>query len=295
MDSSKKSVFIDVLIILLLLIITLCGVTSFNAKNAYEAVNQYGEVIKIWGSGLYAHDSFFKAPIFIGTDFTSLLVTLPLLLATILRRNKTVSIEYEVRMFALMSILLYYSASICFGVTYNYLHLIYIFLFGLVFYRTASLFLNLHAAGVKNPNICTFHTSKGMRVFLVISGISLFVAWLPDIITSLINKKTLDLIEVYTTEVTYILDMGIISPLMYIALYLSKRENFIGYVLLRMIFLICMIVGIMLPIQTAFQIAACINIPLPVLITKVFIFVILAVFSFVFNSRLKKETKYSEE
>ena len=46
MDSSKKSVFIDVLIILLLLIISLCGVTSFNTKNAYEAVNQYGEVIK---------------------------------------------------------------------------------------------------------------------------------------------------------------------------------------------------------------------------------------------------------
>ena len=294
MNSSKRVFFIDGIIIILLLVITLNGITSFNTKNAYEVVNQYGDIIRIWGSGIYAHDSFFKAPIFIGSDFTILLVALPLLIATILRKNKTVSLEYDVRSFTLLSLLLYYSASVCFGVTYNNLHLIYIALFGLLFFRTISLLMKLYAVQIKNQNACTFCVSKGMRIFLVISGLSLFVAWLPDIIVSIINKKSLNLIEVYTTEVTYILDMGIISPLMFISLYLSKRQNFIGYVILRMIFFTCMLVGIMLPIQTVFQIAAGITIPIPALITKVFIFVILAFFSFVFNKRLMKVSIYME-
>ena len=99
-----------------------------------------------------------------------------------------------------------------------------------------------------------------MKVFLLISGISLFVAWLPDIITSIVNKTSLDLIEVYTTEITYVLDMGVVSPLMFVTYYLLKHGNFIGYALLRMICKICMIIGIMLPVQSVFQILAGISI-----------------------------------
>ena len=92
-----------------------------------------------------------------------------------------------------------------------------------------------------------------MKAFLIVTGVSLFVAWLPDIIASIKNGTSLDLIEVYTTEITYVLDMGIISPLMFITYYLIRQENFMGYVFLRMIFKICMCIGIMLPIQTVFQ------------------------------------------
>ena len=101
-----------------------------------------------------------------------------------------------------------------------------------------------------------------MKIFLVTAGISLFVAWLPDIIASILNKTSLDLIEVYTTEITYVLDMGIISPLMFITYYQIKRGKFIGYVLIRMIFKICMIIGIMLPIQSFFQMLAGVSIPI---------------------------------
>jgi hypothetical protein len=110
--------------------------------------------------------------------------------------------------------------------------------------------------------ICLYPFTKGMKIFLVTAGISLFVAWLPDIIASILNKTSLDLIEVYTTEITYVLDMGIISPLMFITYYQIKRGKFIGYVLIRMIFKICMIIGIMLPIQSFFQMLAGVSIPI---------------------------------
>lgn len=72
------------MMILLLLTVTLCGVFSLNTTHSYEFINQYGTSIKIWGSGIYAHDSYFKAPIFIGSDLTVLILLLPLLIVNTL-------------------------------------------------------------------------------------------------------------------------------------------------------------------------------------------------------------------
>lgn len=286
---------LNCLIIVLLLIITIFGVSSFNTTYDYEVVNQYGENIRIWGMGIYAHDSYFKAPIFIGSDFTILVFIIPFTIVTFLRKNKVSSIEYNICIFGILSFLLYYSASLSFGVTYNNLLLVYITLFGVLFFYTSRMFIGLYTVGIEKQRICSFSVTKGMYIFLLIAGIALFIAWLPDIIVSVIRGASLELIEVYTTEITYVFDMGIISPLIFVTCYLVKQEYFIGYVLLRMIFRVCMGIGIMLPVQTCFQLAAGIFIPIPALITKVFIFVLLAIFAVFFDYRLKCETEYSEE
>lgn len=293
--NTKSISALNIIITLLSLIVTICGVCSFNTENSYEILNQYGENIKMWGAGIYAHDSYFKAPIFIGSDLTILLVIIPLVVITFLRLRANPKEEHYIQNFAVMSLLLYYSASIAFGVTYNRLHLLYIALFGACFYCVGLLFVKLYATQCKRKIVCNYHISKGLKVYLIIAGMSLFVAWLPDIITSLINRTSLDLIEVYTTEITYVLDMSVISPLMFLTLYLLNQRSFAGYVLLRMILKVCMGVGIMLPVQTVFQIMAGISVPIPALITKVLIFVMLGAFAIFFECRLKRRTKWIEE
>lgn len=286
---------LNLLIILLLLIVTICGIYSFNTTQFYDVVNQYGDTIQMWGSGIYAHDSYFKAPIFIGSDFTILIFIVPLSIVTFIKTIKKQSIEYYIRSFGLSSLLLYYSASLAFGVTYNSLHLVYIALFSLCFFSMALTLAKLHTVGIQQEKVCSYHFTKGMKTFLLVSGISLFAAWLPDIITSIIRGTSLELIEVYTTEITYVIDMGIISPLMFLTYYLIQNKSFIGYVLLRMIFKVCICVGTMLPIQSFFQLIAGISIPMPALITKVLIFVMLAAFAAFFEYRLKRETKYAND
>ncbi len=150
----------------------------------------------------------------------------------------------------------------------------------------------LHTVSVRQGQVCAYRFTKGMKIFLIATGISLFVAWLPDIITSIRNGTSLDLIEVYTTEITYVLDMGIISPLIFVTYYLVGKENFMGYVLLRMIFKICICIGVMLPVQTVFQLSAGISTPIPALITNVLIFVVMALFAAYFEHRIKRETHY---
>lgn len=282
----------QVVIIVLTVFITIFGICSFQTNCSYNVLNQYGETIKLWGAGVYAHDSYFKAPIFIGSDFTILIVVVPLMIYGLFRRKRKSNIDLYINRFAEMSLLLYYAASIAFGVTYNYLCLAYIALFGFSFYYVCFLFGKLYNIQYTKSDVCTYQVTKGMKVYLIVAGLSLFVAWLPDIISSFVNHTTLELIEVYTTEITYVLDMGIISPLMFVTLYMLKKNKFIGYVLLRMILRVCMGIGILLPMQTVFQLMAGITIPLPALITKVFIFVLLALFSFIFERGLKNATRY---
>mgnify|MGYP002514502582 CR=1 FL=1 len=53
-----------------------------------------------------------------------------------------------------------------------------------------------------------------------------------------------------------------------------------------------LVVGIMLPLQTVFQLMAGISVPIPALCTKVLIFVMLAGFALYFEHKLKKNTIY---
>ena len=287
-EKNNILIVLNIVTILLVMVVTITGILSFDPGQSYYAMNQYGESIRIWGSGIYSHDSFFKAPIHIGTDITVLFVVVPLTLYSFTKFRKEQSVERYIQNFGYISLLLYYSACLAFGVKYNRLHLVYILLFSACLFSVNVLLAFFYKKeNEENRGVNSFFT-KGMKVFLVLSGFSLFVAWLPDIIPTLIKDSPLALIEVYTTEPTYVLDMGIISPLMFITYYLCKKEKFIGYVLFRMILIVCLVIGIMLPVQTIFQILAGIELPIPALITKVFIFIILAAFALYFDRKLRK-------
>ncbi|SDE88540.1 hypothetical protein SAMN04488542_10392 [Fontibacillus panacisegetis] len=283
--SSENFKDVDLLIvscIVLLIIVTMSGVFSFSTEKGYYVTNQYGDSIKIFGNGIYKYDSFFKAPIFIGSDATMLILVVPLLTISFIQNIKKRTITTKLKLTALMGTVLYYATSIAFGVTYNSFHLLYIALFGCSFFAFICL-----VRGIDEKKLRDIHTSilptKGISIFLVCSGIALFVAWLPDIISSLLNHRSLELIEVYTTEITYVLDIGIISPLMLLCLYLLKRKNGLGDIILTVLLRLCSIIGIMLPIQTLFQLLAGIELPVPVLISKMGIFVVLACFAVYFE------------
>ncbi|MBZ9608188.1 hypothetical protein G9F73_010265 [Clostridium estertheticum] len=132
---------------------------------------------------------------------------------------------------------------------------------------------------------------KGIYIFLALTGSALIVAWLPDIINSLVLGRSLGLIEVYTTQITYVLDMGVIAPAAWICLFQLKKRSGMGYILLGILLTVCSIIGIMIPIQTAFQLIAGISLPIAVIVTKVGIFVLLAFFALYFNRKFFRNIK----
>lgn len=271
-----------VITILCMCITSITGIFSMNFEHAHDFVNQYGHTVKIFGYGIYANDSYFKAPISIGTDFCILFVLVPLFLYTYVQYRKKGDVISEIKLISVYAVAFYYGASIAFGVTYNQIFLVYVVLF------TCSLFgMFVHIKRVRIQQKIT--VTRGLSVFLIVAGIALIVAWMPDIISSLITGETLPLIGVYTTEITYVLDMGIISPLCFVCLYLLKKKEGLGVVLLSILLKLCIIVGIMVIPQTVCQVLSGLEMELPVLATKVLSFVALGGFALYFNKKMYQE------
>jgi len=259
----------------LLVIIAGAGLLSFKLGYDFVTVNQYADSIKMFGYGIYAHDSFFKAPIFIGSDATMLFMIVPLMIWAMFLDVKHASNKSKLILISIVGVVLYYASSIAFGITYNVLCLVYIALFSISLFTLImmirSLDLNMLRSSAKPV--------KGLRIFLIITGIALFGIWLMDIIPTWFSGESLALIETYTTEITYVIDMGLISPMIFVALHLLKKQDGLGDVIIVMTLTLCVIMGLMLPIQTVFQLMAGIVIPIPVLVIKVGVFMVLALFA----------------
>jgi hypothetical protein len=206
----------------------------------------------------------------------------PLLVKAYLQNNKEASDINRLRLLSVYSVAFYYAASISFGVSYNRFLLLYIALF------TTTLFGMFAILRRISINKLQFQSSQGVYRFLILSGVALIVAWLPDIIPTIVKGTSLPLIETYTTEITYVLDMGVIAPLCLVSFFLLKRKDSLGAVLLAILFKACMIVGVMMIPQTICQVLSGFEILLPVLLTKSGSFILLGGFAMYFNYKLYK-------
>jgi len=263
------------------------GLFDHASDTPHEFINLYGDSVAIYGQGLYQNDSFFKAPIFRGTDWVMFYICCPLLALTLSRYRWLQTAKGTLFVLSLLGVFLYYAAGMAFGVQYNQLHLLYIALFSSASFGVISC-LPLATSMLPQEAVAVRLPYKGIYIFLALTGIALTIAWMPDIIGALKNRRPPLLIEHYTTEVTYVLDIGIITPLCFIIIYLLKQRKAVGYVLLDMLLTLCIIIGIILPAQTVFQVKAGITIPLSMLITKAGIFILLSLFALYFKIRFLK-------
>ena len=141
-----------------------------------------------------------------------------------------------------------------------------------------------------SANNYSYEMKKSDAAFLIFSGVSLCVAWWPDIIPTILNGTSLSLIENYTTEPTYVLDLGIISPLCFISLILLKKKDSFGLVLYAILLQSIIVVAVMMITQSAVQFASGAEIPLPALVSKSLIFVILGLFALALDLRRQHQT-----
>jgi len=276
---------LTIFIILLAMVSSGLGLFYKTGGQSTDFINQYGDNIILHGDGIYKNDSLFMASIFRGTDFAVFFIIIPISILILILDIKRNTIKTKLLLTSIVASFLYFSASLAFGVKYNILHLVYMVFFGVSFFTLILGYKLIKTYPInKSKNILTV----GLKIFLTFIGLSVFIAWLPDILTSLANGKSLELIHVYTTNITYVLDMGIISPLVFICMYNLSKKNDLGYILLGLNLTLLIVIGIILPFQTLFQINAGIELPLEAIITKVGIFIVLAVFAVFYNIKLFK-------
>ena len=290
----NKIDILTIIIILITIIVTVGGILSFDTGRSYEVINQYGDSVRIFGSGIYSHDSYFKAPVQIGSDFTILVIAVPLLIAALINEIRVRSNKTKLSLLSMLSVILYYALSLAAGATYNSFHLLYIALFSCSLFAVFALAGNIDKKKIRDGQQWRL-PSKGISAFLILSGIALVAAWMPDIITSLATGSSLALIEVYTTEITYVLDMGIIGPLCLICLHLLNKKDGLGDVLLAIILIICIIIAVMMIPQTIYQYLSGAVLVWGAVITKAGSFVVLGCFAAYFNRKLYTGMRISEK
>lgn len=270
MDSSKSFKLMSALVLLLALITSVFGLFWKSGGSPFYVTNIYGSRVEMYGSGLYAFDTYFKAPIQRGTDFITLFLAIPVLACAIFF-NKKNTIKHRLLLVSVLSYFLYYSASLCFSVSYNKLILVYIVFFSASLFSFMIGITGINANSISGK-ILDKMPRRSIAIFMIFAGLSVFI-WLAQILSALPTGKPPVTLAIYTTEPTYIFDLGIIAPSAFACAAMLFHNNPLGYIYGAILLVLNSFIGAVVISQTIFQSAAGISSSAGYFISGIFVVV----------------------
>lgn len=248
----------------------LVSVLTYQSGHTTTITNRYGQTVDIAGAGLYARESVLKAGILTGVDAVNL-AAVPLLLLALRRADRR---PWRLVLIALLGEWLYYTLSLAVGTTYYYGALVQYIMLGTAFFAFAGVLL-----ATDRHDLAAHHTwrlpRRALTAFLLTGGAALVIAWLPDIISSWWNHAILPMGEVYSTEITFPLDMGIIGPLILLAAVELRRRTGLGLILGAGVLVMCAAVALQTIAGAVLLWPVYLRLGIGPLVTKVGIFILL--------------------
>jgi hypothetical protein len=243
--------------------------------------NIYGQAITLFGDGIYANDAFMKVGATKGTDLVVMLVSVLLIVTIAFFSKKRFSVFIRC---GLLAIMLYASSCLIFGVSFNRLFPLYLLQFGCAFFAfllTASDLLR-----AKSFDSAVYEKRfTGTSVFLIIASCSVLV-WLEFIVPAVMFGEPMGIIDVYTTEPTFIIDLAIIFPtVMFCGINLLNKKT-VAYQLAPVLLILLTGVGVCVIFQTIVQTSLGIVLNPGQLFGLVISFVILGTISLWLNIKL---------
>ena len=231
----------------------------------------HGETVEIYGQGLYRNDTFFKGPLLRGTDAVTLFIAVPLLLVT-LNMARSGSLRGRLLLAGVMSYFAYYATSLALGVSYNDLYLLYLVYFPVAIFGfvLACLSVDVDELGER---MRAGLPRRLMAGFLVVAGLSVFV-WLIQIVQGISAGEVPHGLDMYTTEATFYLDLGIIAPTAFLAAWLVLKARPAGYLLAGVVLTLNAMIGAVVIAQTVAQNLAGVELTTGEMVTFVGVFVV---------------------
>lgn len=268
----KKS---EMVLIVLLFFITLFSLFFSRILTEGEATNLYGQVIPFFGRGVYHKESFFKGPIFLGTDAV---VVLLIAVFVVLKMMVKDTLKQDIITLGFMTVFAYYSASLAFGTVMNPLFLAYIATLALSLYHVLRFLFTYDFASFKSV-LETSMLPKGLAFYTGLVGLSVLV-WLFDIFPVILNQVPSDVRGMSHTEATYVLDLAFVLPSCLYASIMMKKKPHISLILAFMAHALLMAVGLIVIGQTVMQAMFKVHVSVQEMVVFVFSFTLLSVGSF---------------
>lgn len=218
------------------------------------ATSVRGEEVELYGRGLYAYDSVFKATGNRGADLLMLVAGIPLLVVTTVLTVRG-SLRGSLLLIGSLIWILYLYATLALGTAYNDFFIVYVALLStsLLAFVLAVRSIDLRVLAKRmRPEI----PRRGPAIFMIASGIVTLVVWLIDPVAALFTDGTPTVLETNTTLVTHALDIALIVPAALIAGVLILRREVVGYVMAISLLVMEIALAPMIVLQTIFQLDA---------------------------------------
>jgi hypothetical protein len=230
---------------LLALAATISGLFWPTAGSPFTIETVRGEMVTLYGQGLYRLDTVFSGAAFRAQDTVTLALGIPLLLITALLYWRG-SLRGGLLFLGIQAYFLYVYASMALGASYNPLFLVYIALFSAAFFAFVLAFNSLD---LRKLPIATLERLPrgGPAAFMFAGAFITLVVWLTPLLDALLRGSTPALLAHYTTKITDVLDLALLTPSIVIAGMLILRREPLGY---RLAFPLLGIIIMLLPVIT---------------------------------------------
>jgi len=209
-----------------------------------------GQQAQIFGQGLYRYDTVFFGAGFKGQDAVVLFLAIPLLLISLVWSSRG-SLAGHLLFIGILGYFLYVYASMALGAAFNPFFLVYVAIF------SASLFAFVHTFSSLNPSSIAAHIERlpgrGIAVFMFLAGLVTLTVWGAPLVTALAKAAPPEKMDIYTTMVTYALDLAIITPATFLCAFLVLRGNPLGYALAVTLLTIILLLAPQIVLSTIFQ------------------------------------------
>jgi hypothetical protein len=214
-----------------------------------------GQPVQLAGGGLYRYDTVFTAANNTAVDAVVLAFGIPLVLRAWLQ-HRAGSPRGSLLLTGSLGYLLYVYANYALGVAYNPLYLAYVTLLSASLFGFVAAFRETDRAALataaRNPDV----PHRSLSWFLLASAAVTAVVWLQPLVTALLQGTAPGLLDVYTTTVTYSLDLAIITPAAALAGLLVRRRQPLGYLLAAPLLVTIVLLLPSISLATALQVAA---------------------------------------
>lgn len=224
----KKSItLLTAIIIILALIASFYGVFSGGGQGSYEFKSLHGELVKIYGRGLYKNESISMASQAIAQDIVTLCLGVPILILALALARKGL-LKGRLLLAGMLGYFLYTYASYSFYAMYNSLFLAYVALMSASFFAFT---LTMMSFNIEQMNR-SFNPKLPVKF---IGGVLIFVAvlvalmWLKRILSPI--GAVPEGLEHYTTLIIQALDLGFIIPAAILGGILIIKRKAFGYLL----------------------------------------------------------------
>jgi hypothetical protein len=227
---SRKSITVMVILIAIFsLAACLAGLLSKGGPGEYEFRSITGELVKIYGIGLYRNDSVSIAAQGKASDLITLILGIPVLIASLHFALKG-SFRARLVLAGTLGYFLYTYVSYTFYWNYNPFFIVYTMLMGLSLFAFIMTMMTFDVEGM------AARFRKGMPVkplggFQIFIAVAIGMLWLGKLAPSVFGGAVPEGLEHYTTMVIQGMDLAVVVPASILSGILLIRRKPMGYLL----------------------------------------------------------------